>query len=223
MKFLIPAIFLILGLSIGYIAGKNSNQPNKTLATKNITSKPKVEIIYDTIVKKTIVEVEKKSDSSKLILDTLQVDSLLKIKLDTTTVNYIKKNDSLIIDTTHITEEQININSDKKLLSKTITIIYLDKTKTSKSDSLINQLIKVNPIKNQQIIIDFWESPINYSGYKMSKSKLIVYGLNPHFNYKLYAKKGKYFLNFEQVFYQLEETSTFKPYITVKKAFIFND
>jgi len=52
-----------------------------------------------------------------------------------------------------------------------------------------------NPIKTQvtgrhqktgiKILIEFWESPFNFTGYKLSKSKLIVYGLDPNTNYFL--------------------------------------
>jgi hypothetical protein len=225
MKYLIPAIFLILGLSVGYFVGKNSNQvQEKNIAVKTVTSPSKIKVVHDTIVKQTVVELEKPSIKPKISLDSTTTDSILNKTLDTTKINYITKNDTLEANNNIANvEENIKINSDKKIDIKQLKIIQLSPQHTSKSDSLINKMINVKPIYIKEIIVEFWESPLNYSGYKMSKSKLIVYGLNPHFNYELYYKNGKYFLNFEQVYYQLEETLTFKPYLSIKKEELFND
>ena len=221
MKYLIPAIFLILGLSVGYIVGKKSNQSKEqNIAVQTITAQPKIKVVHDTIVKQTIVETKELKIQQK---DTLtESDTIINKTLDTTKVDYITKNDTLLTNVDTV-EETLNINSDKKIDSKRIKIIQLSEQTTSKSDSLINEMIDVKPINIDEMIVEFWESPLNYSGYKMSKIKLIVYGLNPHFNYKLYAKNGKYFLNFEQVYYQLEETPVFKPYQSINKEQIFND
>jgi hypothetical protein len=222
MKHLIPAIFLILGLSVGYFVGKNSSEfKEKNVAAKTVTSLPKIEVVHDTIFKQTIVELDNSSKEPKIDLDSTIVDSTINKTLDTAKVNYITKNDTLKNNNT--VEEDIKINSDKKIDTKQLKIIQLSQQSTSKSDSLINKMINAKPIDIKEITIEFWDSPLNYSGYKMSKTKLIVYGLNPHFNYLLYYKNGKYFLNFEQVYYQLEETSTFKPYLIIKKEEIFND
>lgn len=225
MKYLIPAIFLILGLSIGYIFGKKSSHVNdKNLTVKTVTSQPKVEVIHDTIVKQKLVQLDNSTNEQKNDSDSTITESLINKTLDTSKVNYITKNDTLNTSTDNIEiEENIKINSDKKIDTKRIKITQLKQQSTNKSDSLINEMINVKPIKLTELTIEFWESPLNYSGYKMSKAKLIVYGLNPHFNYKLYEKNGKYFLNFEQVYYQLEETSTFKPYQSINKEQIFND
>ncbi len=224
MKYLIPAIFLILGLFIGYLVGKNSVQKN--IQQANVTQPTTTNttlFIHDTIVKKEIIKITPPSTDT-LFTDTLQKDTTTNTLLDTTVAEYaIKNKDTLSSDTAIIKDETININSDKKITSKIISINYLTPTNTSTSDSLINKLINVNPVKPQQIIIEFWESPLNYTGYKMSKSKLIVYGLNPHFDYQLYAKNDQYFLNFEQIYYQLQETTNFKKYVSVDKSIIFND
>lgn len=224
MKYLVPAVFLILGLSIGYLVGKNSVQKNIQQANvTQPTTTTTTHFIHDTIVKKEIIKITSPTTDT-LFSDTLQKDTTSNTLLDTTVAEYVIKNkDTLPSDTAIINDEIININSDKKITSKVISINYLTPTNTSTSDSLINKLINVNPIKPQQIIIEFWESPLNYSGYKMSKSKLIVYGLNPHFNYQLYAKNNQYFLNFEQIYYQLQETTNFKKYVLVDKSIIFND
>jgi len=222
MKYIIPAVLLILGLTVGYLIGKNSN-PSKDVTVQTISqpSTPKIEIVHDTIVKQEILEVKSSVKLDTVIKDTTTIDSLLNLPLDTTKEVYITKNDSLMQDT--LINDDISINSDKKLSSIVLNIIYLDKQKTSKSDSLINEMINAKPTQNETIILEFWESPLNYSGYKMSKTKIIAFGLNPQFNYKLYVKNKQYFLNFEHIYYQLKETTPYLKYVSVDKSIIFND
>ena len=222
MKYIIPAVLLILGLTVGYILGKNSNQSKDiAIQTVNHPSSPKIEIVHDTIVKQEILEVKTSEKLDTMIIDTSAIDSTLNQPLDTAKEVYITKNDTLKQDT--IINDDISINSDKKLSSLVLNIIYLDEQKTSKSDSLINEMINAQPTKNKTIILEFWESPLNYSGYKMSKTKIIAFGLNPQFDYKLYVKNKQYFLNFEHIYYQLQETTTYLKYISVDKSTIFND
>lgn len=233
MKYFIPAVFLIIGLAFGYLIGisskKNDTKQEEVKSLK--TSKTNATYyIRDTIVVKEPHKHQTKKH--KIITDTLHTDSTVTdtttiITLDTTVAEYIlkDKDSTQQFDTVNIdkTEESLNIKSDRKISTKVLEIQYLSSQKTSTSDSLINQMINVKSIVNKRMIVEFWESPLNYTGYKMSKAKLIVFGLNPHFNYQLYAKNDTYFLNFEQVYYQIEETLEFKKFISVNKSIIFND
>ncbi|MGV6860171.1 MAG: hypothetical protein ACWA41_00275 [Putridiphycobacter sp.] len=221
MKYLIPILFLLSGLTIGFFVGKFTSKSGHKQVTQVVNDKENIKVVHDTIVKTEVIS-EKPTPS---IVDTLSENNLdsLNYQLDTLQVKYLEKNtlDSIPTDTTD--QEEININRDKKLDSKVVKIIYLNEQKTSKSDSLINEMIEVKPIKQTEFLVEFWESPINYNGYKMSKVKIVTYGLNPQFDYQIYYKDHTYFLNFENEFYQLKETSVFKPFLKVEKSTVLND
>jgi len=38
---------------------------------------------------------------------------------------------------------------------------------------------------SEKIIVEFWESPIDYQGYRLNKTKLILFGINPNDYFEL--------------------------------------
>ncbi len=228
MKYITPILFLIIGIAIGfYWGGMQSNSKffklkNDTLNASALTKKLSVnqtEVIYDTIVKEIIKPVKINNDT--LPIDISLDTNLTTQLLDSALVDYLDiRKDTL---TTNEEDETIKILKEQKIGSKNIEIIYLKTEKLSKKDSLLNQIIEVEPVNNKSIIIEFWESPIDFKGYKMSKSKIIVYGLEPQLNYDIYYKNGHYYLNLEQIYYELEETVSFKPFKMINEKDVFND
>lgn len=206
MKILIPLSLLIVGLAIGYAVGINSYEiENESL---NITdSIPLVPtIVHDTIVKTKIIEIEPKP-IVVVNVDSLKLDSLqLKvIELDTLLGKVIEPIDSVV-------DDESNILSDVRLKLDKFQINHLT-TKKDGSDSLFKLAIEINDVEKKYINVEFWESPINFSGYKLSKSKLIIYGLSPQFDYQLFKKEKIYYLKFHSITYELIETEDFKKFI----------
>jgi hypothetical protein len=216
MKYLFPVGLLLVGLSVGYVVGVNSTENSsngQVVVADSITTK----VVYDTIVTNKIVEVSIES-VNKTVIDTLnlldsskanliQLDTLMEIILE-------KSTDSLV-------EEEININKDKRISKINLNINYLN-IQLDK-DSLIKSSLDINDVINQTLIIEFWESPVNYSGYKLSKYKLILYGLSPQFDYKIYKKDKIYYLNFQSIFYEMVETTQFLPYFLIDESKVLND
>lgn len=85
--------------------------------------------------------------------------------------------------------------------------------KTEKMDSTIAAMSEVNSSKDpQEYRIEFWKSPLNYKGYKMSRSKIIVYGLQPAGGVIMLSKDGEdYYLLNGITTYKLEYTDDYKP------------
>lgn len=216
MRYLVPIGLLFVGLTIGYIIGVTStskSESNNSTTTDSIKTK----LIHDTIVTKEIVTIPVVSTEELPSVDSTLIDTLIssEIILDTLTQTFLEK------PTDTITDDGIKINTDKRIASTKVSIIYLN-TNTDK-DSLIKEALNINTVQNTRIIIEFWESPINYSGYKLSKSKLIVYGLSPQFEYEIYNKGEFYYLNFQSIFYQMIETNQFLPYVLVEEKDVMND
>lgn len=216
MKYGIYVGLLVVGVAIGYLFGVNSVS-EKVLDESDTTSSIATQLIYDTVVTKKIIEVPVTIESNiDTLTDTILVDSLLtELVLDSLEETFLEKPSDTV------TDDGVKINTDKKIASTKVNIIYLEKSVLE--DSLIKTALNITEVKSGKIIIEFWESPINYSGYKLSKSKLIVYGLSPQFEYKLYKRETLYYLNFQSIYYELIETNQFLSYKLIDQSDVFNN
>ena len=82
-------------------------------------------------------------------------------------------------------------------------------------------LQKLADIKTSQsvsdIIVQFWESPINYSGYKYAGNKLLVYGLEYYpEQLKLYRLNNQLFMSYLDKQYEINVQHDFKAFTVVK-------
>lgn len=64
----------------------------------------------------------------------------------------------------------------------------------------------------QLVIVELWRSPINYKGYKMTKGKLILFGINEMEDLKLWKQSESTFLKLPTGTYKLENTDEFKSF-----------
>lgn len=109
------------------------------------------------------------------------------------------------------TEETIEVKKDE--LIKIITIDIEKKTidNTTKTDSILNNLAGVKNKKTvTKMIVEFWQSPINYKGYQMTKNKLVVFGLNPDEAKKMLIQNDKTYLIYSDWAYKLDFNTDFK-------------
>jgi len=119
MKILLHLCLLGVGLTIGYAIGVNSGKVSKDehFITDSIPSVST--IVYDTIIKTRIVEVEKRT-VLKSETDTLAVDSLDQkiVVADTLKVNVQEVKDS-------VTDENLSIVADVRLKLINLPVIHL--------------------------------------------------------------------------------------------------
>ena len=206
MKYLVGVGLLLLGGLIGYLTGVNTCKESDVSATP--ITEVITETIHDTIIQKETINISVDSppvDSSVIKVDTLgvNVDSLARDNFEDTL------NDNLSI-STEVLENSIWLD---------IEVIQDFEEK----DSLIKDLMGISDVMPTTIIVEFWRSPLNFSGYKLSRSKLVIYGMPPHLEYRLYRKKSNYYLSTEDVYYALKETEEFSSYVEVPKETVFND
>jgi len=94
-------------------------------------------------------------------------------------------------------------NKDTATLSK----------KTQETDSTIASMSDVSVSKElTNYRVEFWESPLNYKGYKMSTGKIILYGINPETAINLTLQGGSYYLLVNQGAYKVDFTDDYKPF-----------
>ena len=85
--------------------------------------------------------------------------------------------------------------------------------KTEETDSTLASMSDVgDPKEPVYFRIEFWKSPLNYKGYKMSKGKLVLYGLNPVAAANLVKQDGSYYFLMAQNAFKVEYTDEYKPF-----------
>lgn len=209
MKYLLPIGLFIAGLSIGYIVGDQVSFDSTSDEITNEEPQLVTEVVHDTIIKTEVVEVEP---------TIIEVDSM-KLVLDSTNV----WEDTLLVENpVDSSEEDIAINREKLLWTVRLPINYIESEK-EEEDSLVKEMMGIEEVKNKMIFVEFWSSPLNYEGYKLSKNKLILYGMSPKLEYKFYRKDAESFLACQDVYYILRETEVFLSYSEVPKRRVFND
>ena len=102
-------------------------------------------------------------------------------------------------------EELITV---KNIYVKTITPIE----KTSIADSLAASLAGVtSPAPEEFFMIEFWKTPLNSKGYKMTRNRLLIYGYPEKSDLALIKRNDNYYLRNNKMVYRLTYSSEFKP------------
>ena len=134
--------------------------------------------------------------------------------------------DSLLKDTSKTgsqnSQESFVVRKDELLGTRNFEVTNFQQNESANaSDSLLE---KVSGIKDQKknIIaafkVEFWQSPINYKGYKMTKNKIVLFGVNSDENIKLFHWDDAIFMKQNQSFYKLYFTDEFKQFEKVTDA-----
>ena len=136
--------------------------------------------------------------------------------------------DSLLKDTAtqpHNTNDFFVVRKDELIGSKNyqVTILQEDGA-VSSSDSLLE---KISGIKNQKrsasaIKIEFWRSPINYKGYKMTKNKVVLFGVNQEDDIRLYQMEENIYLKQNSNCFRLLFSDEFKQFEKVSDPSILS-
>jgi hypothetical protein len=75
-------------------------------------------------------------------------------------------------------EPEIQIVRERLIGSKTVTIQFRSESRDTSSVGQLNAKFDEQGF-NKTILVEFWESPLDFMGYKLSKTKLILYGFLP--------------------------------------------
>lgn len=192
----------VFGVSIGLIIGVAfflfklddyfTKMKNATLNTVKVVEQP-------------VLQEKEKSDS---------YTSKNKFKINTTksnSVNY-KEVDSLINDGETTEEsETLNVATEELLSIKNIKLINLDADQSPNDTSAAN-LAGVAPQKFTDLyFIEFWKTPLNSKGYRMTKNKVMLYGFNDFSNISIFHVDGGYYIKNSEQVYKIVPGSDFKP------------
>ncbi len=127
-----------------------------------------------------------------------------------------KKDDGVKVDDVAASPDDVSVESDKMQLDTFLFIsrkIYIAKPKqyqTNPSD-LYAVITTGDKLKLE---VQFWKSPINYSGYKFHKNLLVVYGNFDPANASYQELKDVVYMKYKNDYYKMTPTQV---YTTLKK------
>ncbi|MBP8034773.1 MAG: hypothetical protein KAZ71_09255 [Bacteroidia bacterium] len=107
-------------------------------------------------------------------------------------------------------EEDIKIAQEELLSVKNIKVIDLDVT--SKRDTLTGQLAGVTSSDFPNLFfVEFWKTPLNSKGYRMTRNRVILYGLSDFSSITIYKVDDNFYLKNDDVVYKISSGTEFKP------------
>jgi hypothetical protein len=217
-------IITVIGISLWFYVGNetaNKDQSNSWFAflkSKNKdehvkgseekfsqVQKPKVQVLVDTSASSNQKEIE-------------VGDSIYSEKLNATAVADTVPDNN---------DDNIVVKQDQLLISTTISIEDKGDAGKEVDESLSKETVEqLNPAadlpENEKLptsfITEFWISPINYRGYKMSKNKLVLFGIEEPDAVKLYRVNDGIYMTYLREYYKLTDTFDFVSYQKLKET-----
>ena len=217
-------VIIVIGISLWFYVGNetaNKDQSNSWFAF--LKSKNKDEHVKGSeekfnSVQKQRVQVPEDFSGSSSQKEVSVVDS----------ATAETQNEPAVEDTVHANgDDNIVVKQDQLLISTTINIE--DKSEGGKEldESLSKEAVEqLNPAADLPVkeklpvsfITEFWVSPINYRGYKMSKNKLVLFGIEEPDAVKLYRVNDGIYMSYLREYYKLTDTFDFVSYQKLKEA-----
>ncbi len=116
-------------------------------------------------------------------------------------------------DSSYQESETYKVLKEELISVKNIYVKVLSpKEKTSSSDSLIASLAGITtPDEKEFFMIEFWKTPLNSKGYKMTRSRLLIYGYAENPDVSIIKLNENYYLKNNNLVYKLNYSSEFKP------------
>lgn len=118
------------------------------------------------------------------------------------------------MDTSMLTEngEEIVVKKDELLSTKSLEVINISVPPKSAKDSLLQQVSGVREESKTAFKVEFWQSPINYKGYKLSHNKLVLYGINSTDPFSIFQVDGDLYLKHINNVYKLHYSNDFTQF-----------
>jgi hypothetical protein len=138
-------------------------------------------------------------------LDSLTIDSIIKREMEIEAIDLTNSSNNM-------SNETQQIRKDELLHVRIIT------PTTYGNDSIQNVIYK-QQTSNMQFKIEFWESPINFSGVKALGNVIIVYGVKEFDSIALQfdSLNNKLYLKRHNTFYQIERDGQLYPFSKLLK------
>ncbi len=80
----------------------------------------------------------------------------------------------------------------------------------------LEAMLGKQPHGDPVVYVEYWRSPLNYTGYRFSGRGLIIYGLDERGTQKIFYQNGTYFLRHNNLDYKLQYGPGFHPFQAVE-------
>ncbi|MFW5792754.1 MAG: hypothetical protein ACOCWC_00620 [Bacteroidota bacterium] len=137
-----------------------------------------------------------------------------------------KRNNDNINQYKEETGERAGLVKDKLIGVKTI-VLNIDETvnqsnTTKELDSILGNVKSRRQNIENRFILEFWESPIDFQAYKMSKNKIILYGIDFNNNTSFEVYNNNIYLKYFDDYYALHETNVLEQLTPVSDFLLIN-
>jgi hypothetical protein len=123
-------------------------------------------------------------------------------------ISFSNQNDSSFAESDNYKVLKEELISVKNIYVKVVGV----QEKTSATDSLIASLAGVTtPDEKEFFMIEFWKTPLNSKGYKMTRNRLLIYGYNENADASIIKLNENYYLRNNSMIFKLNYSSEFKP------------
>lgn len=196
MKQVITYTILIgVGVLLGFLIFKNSETDTITEVKTVYKERVKIKTVRDTVL------IKRKFLDTTFFADTLTVQ-------DTIFVEPIDENDTLFNSDQDLEVFDEDIITERLVSKRNVELTVLREDSIDTSE-LLN--IKTKSF-NSSMIVEFWESPLELTGYELSRNKLKLFGFNPNesISLQLINHSEQIILKTETVEVTLSKTQKFK-------------
>lgn len=106
-------------------------------------------------------------------------------------------------------DSEINLAKEELISVKSIKLIDLDKIH---ADTTASNLAGVNQLAvTDMFFVEFWKTPLNSKGYRMSKNRIMLYGFSDFSSINIYKVDDGFYLKSEEQVYKVSINPDFMP------------
>lgn len=191
-RFIIFLLGFLLGGIVIYVLGDFFPRIviNHTTIKKESHDREKADTIL--VVKASKKKVEKQPERQKEVVS----DTLLIVEE--------KPEDSIPVDTISKVAEDVDaedIVTDRLLGKKTVLLQNFPVSGDTTASGKLAEKVGETTYFNKKMMVEFWESPIDFMGYRLNKTTLVLYGISPQESFELIYQ------NKNTLLFQAEETT----------------
>jgi hypothetical protein len=208
----------IFGISLGLLIGclffifKLDDFFSKaSLFEKENKAKVHEELVQESSTGKSVSEDKKQKKKTKII--STNTDSNLISSYSNTNNNEVAVSD----------DENINVLKEELIGVKNLYLKDYDANSGFKSisDSALTAMSGITSNKkNDFYMIEFWKTPLNSKGYKMTRNRVLIYGLKEKEDLTLIKLNENYYLKNNSEVFKLSYSPDFKPMDRVNETAI---
>lgn len=106
-------------------------------------------------------------------------------------------------------EAEVNLAKEELISVKSIKLIDLD---VNAKDTLAANVAGVNSSNvTNMFFMEFWKTPLNSKGYRMTKNRIMLYGFSDFSSFNLYKVDDNFYLKSEEQVYKVAINPDFMP------------